>query len=169
MKSSETVLRSVKRPARSNAAVAKSRAAALYEILEKGDLSTQEEFVEELRAQKFDVTQSTVSRDLRRLGAIKVTGPGGTVVYRLPEEQVAPLPQAVSNGLKGLILDIGHNGSIIVIHTSTGSASLVARHLDAVRPRGILGTIAGDDTIFVAPASVKEIRATIDEITAELS
>lgn len=158
-----------KQNSKSNVSEAKSRAAALYEILAKGDLSTQEEFVEELRSQKFDVTQSTVSRDLRRLGAIKVTGPGGSVVYRLPEEQMAPLPAAVSNGLKGLLLDIGHNGSMIVLHTSPGSASLVARHLDAVRPRGILGTIAGDDTIFIAPASVKEIHATIQEITAELS
>jgi transcriptional regulator of arginine metabolism len=168
MKASETTLKLAKRP-KTPASIAKARTAALYEILEKGDLSTQEEFVEELRAQKFDVTQSTISRDLRRIGAIKVTGPGGTVVYRLPEEQSTPLPAVVSNGLKGLLVEISHNGSMIVIHTSPGSASLVARHLDAVRPRGILGTIAGDDTIFVAPASVKEIRATIDEITAELS
>ena len=153
---------------KSGASLAKSRAAALYEILAKGDLSTQEEFVEELRAQKFDVTQSTVSRDLRRLGAIKATGPGGTVVYRLPKEQPA-LPPVVSSGLKGLLMDISHNGSMIVIHTSPGSTSLVARHLDSVKPRGILGTIAGDDTIFVAPASVREIQATIRVITAELT
>ncbi len=154
---------------KSNLSISQARAAALYEILSKGDLSTQEEFVEELKSQKFDVTQSTISRDLRRLGAIKMSGPGGTVVYRLPEDQATPLPAAVSNGLRGLLLDIEHNGSMIVIHTSPGSASLVARHLDAVRPRGILGTIAGDDTIFVAPASTKEIRATIEEIKAELS
>jgi transcriptional regulator of arginine metabolism len=148
--------------------LARTRAAALYEILAKGDLSTQEEFVEELRTQKFEVTQSTISRDLRRIGAVKVTGPGGTVVYRLPEEQSA-LPAVVTSGLRGLLLDIGHNGSMIVIHTSPGSASLVARHLDSMKPRGILGTIAGDDTVFVAPASVREIRATIQEITSELS
>jgi transcriptional regulator of arginine metabolism len=53
---------------------------------------------------------------------------------------------------------------MIVIHTTPGSASLIASHLDHFKPAGILGTIAGDDTIFVAPAIEKDVRDTIAEI-----
>ena len=53
---------------------------------------------------------------------------------------------------------------MIVLHTTPGSASLVARHLDHAKPGGILGTLAGDDTIFVAPASLREVKATIRDI-----
>jgi transcriptional regulator of arginine metabolism len=69
----------------------------------------------------------------------------------------------------GLILDMKTNGPIIVIYTSPGSANLIARHLDRVRPTGILGTIAGDDTIFVAVASGKESKSVIREIEASFS
>lgn len=146
----------------------RARLETLKELLKKGDASTQEELCEALKSREFDVTQSTVSRDLRRLGAIKVITPAGDVSYKLPDEQLV-LPVEISNGLKGLLKDIRHNGSLIVIHTPPGSASLVAHHLDSVKPHGILGTIAGDDTIFVAPASQKEIQATMIAIQEELS
>lgn len=146
----------------------RARIDALRKLLEEGAVGTQEEICDALEKKKFSVTQSTISRDLRRIGAIKVTGPGGNIVYRLPEEQMV-LPSVMTNGLKGHLLDIEHNGSMIVIHTPPGSASLVARHLDTVLRKGILGTLAGDDTIFVAPASVKNIETTMKEITEELS
>ncbi len=146
----------------------RARIDALRKLLEEGAVGTQEEICDALEKKKFSVTQSTISRDLRRIGAIKVTGAGGHIVYRLPEEQMA-LPTVLTSGLKGHLLDIQHNGSMIVIHTPPGSASLVARHLDTVLRKGILGTLAGDDTIFIAPASVKNIEMTMKEITEELS
>jgi transcriptional regulator of arginine metabolism len=143
------------------------RISALRDLLGKGDSSTQEELAEALKLLEIQVTQSTISRDLRRLGATKAIDANGRTVYRLPQE---PLINPVSpSGLKGLLLDIKHNGSVIVLHTSIGSASLVARHLDVVKPHGILGTLAGDDTIFVAPASAKKIDETLNAILEELS
>ena len=139
----------------------KSRASALRNLLGEGTLSTQDELRAMLAKQGFDVTQSTVSRDLRRLGAVKAIDPEGRTVYRMGEESVSPV---TAGSLKDLVSDIRGNGSIIVIHTTPGSASLIARHLDQQRPGGILGTIAGDDTIFVAPASASEIRSTIRSI-----
>ncbi len=139
----------------------KARLTALRRLLEQGELSTQDELREELERLKFVVTQSTISRDLRRIGAVKAIDSEGQTVYRLPGE--APMP-VVGNSLRDLIIDIRSNGTMIVIHTPPGSASLIARHLDQTRPAGILGTIAGDDTIFVAPASVKEINSTLQAI-----
>ncbi len=143
------------------------RLSALRELLGKGESSTQEELAEALHKRNFQVTQSTISRDLRRLGATKAVDSSGRTVYRLPQDPVSP-PVSPS-GLKGLLLDIKHNGSIIVLHTSPGSASLVARHIDTVKPHGIIGTLAGDDTVFVAPASAKKIDETMNAILDELS
>jgi transcriptional regulator of arginine metabolism len=146
---------------------AKERLEALRKILVQGALSTQDELREKLEKLELAVNQSTISRDLRKLGAIKVTDPAGRTVYRLPDDVAPALPVAPSS-LSSLVLGLKTNGSIIVIQTSPGSASLVARHLDHVRPGGILGTLAGDDTIFVAPPSIKNVRQTMREIEASL-
>jgi transcriptional regulator of arginine metabolism len=142
----------------------KTRLSALRELLSRGNSSTQEELAEALCKRRFDVTQSTISRDLRKISAVKAIDTSGRTVYRLPEENTAEAKVSYSTGLRGLMLDIQHNGAMIVIHTTPGSASLVARFLDQTKPNGILGTIAGDDTIFVAPASVKKINETITAI-----
>ena len=146
----------------------KSRIEVLREMLREGSAGTQEEICEALKRKKYDVTQSTVSRDLRRIGAIKAPGPQGEIIYRLSEDEFN-IPLTVSGGLSGLLRSIEHNDAIIVIHTSIGSASLVARHLDAIKPEGIIGTIAGDDTIFVAPASTKQIANIIRVIRKEFA
>lgn len=144
---------------------AKDRLSALRGILLDGKLSTQEELREELVRQKFDVTQSTVSRDLRRIGAIKTSDAEGRTMYRLAEESASPPVSAqMANSLRDLVLSIDENGFMVVINTTPGSASLVARHLDSRREGNILGTIAGDDTIFVAPAKGIKTSKLIESI-----
>lgn len=143
------------------------RLGALKNLLLQGELSTQEEFCDALKSQGFEVTQSTVSRDLTRLSAIKARDTSGRIVYRLPKDNFS-LPSLIPK-FKGLITNIQHNGTTIVIHTTPGSASLVARQLDTNRPEGILGTIAGDDTIFVAPSHPRKIDKTIKAILAEFN
>lgn len=141
------------------------RLSVLKSLLLEGNLSTQEELREELMARKFEVTQSTISRDLRRLGAIKGSDADGRTIYRLSEDSASPLvPETVAQGLKDLVLSIDDNGAMIVIHTTPGSASLVARHLDSRKPGNLLGTIAGDDTIFVAPKNLSAIKSTLESI-----
>ncbi len=125
-----------------------SRLVALRRLLVQAELSSQEDLRDSLKRQGFKVTQATVSRDLRKLGAIRVLATGGKTAYRLNES--AP-ESAQPRSLRELVVDIQANDSMIVIHTTLGSASLVARHLDLTKPGGIIGTIAGDDTIFVAP------------------
>lgn len=150
--------------------VATRRLSALRKLLEDGEISTQEELVEALRAQKFVVTQSTISRDLTRLAAVKARDASGRIIYRLPEDPLLAPPPPVRN-MRDLVVDIQHNGSLIVINTTPGSASLLARVLDQTKPAGILGTIAGDDTIFVAPSSTnaKKIDHTVQKILEEIS
>jgi transcriptional regulator of arginine metabolism len=141
------------------------RLLALRRLLEKEQASTQDELREELEKLNFEVNQSTISRDLRKIGAVKLLDASGRTVYRLAEEMAAPrAPQ----GFGELVTDLEHNGQLVVIHTTPGSASLVARVVDQLRGSGVLGTIAGDDTVFVAPRSPKEILALVKRIRETL-
>jgi transcriptional regulator of arginine metabolism len=140
----------------------RERQTFLRQLLAEGKISTQEELADELRRHDFDITQSTISRDLRKIGAVKTVDTNGNTVYRL---SAAPAQQPLrSSSLRHLLLSIQHNGSMIVIHTTAGSASLIAAHFDQVKIGGILGTIAGDDTIFIAPASASQIEEIIRRI-----
>lgn len=139
------------------------RLSALKKILESGKNSTQEELRDMLEAKGHDVNQSTISRDLKKIGALKGTDHKGRTIYRL-SESVAETSSFASQSMSDLILNIAHNDSMIVIQTSPGSASLVARRLDMDRPADILGTIAGDDTIFVAPSKDFSMKQTIAAI-----
>lgn len=144
------------------------RQLVLRQLIREGSASTQDELCKALRQKKFDVNQSTVSRDLRRIGAVKTTNTENEIIYRLPEDNQT-LPPQISNTLDGMLTGIDFNESMIVLHTTPGSASLVARHLDNQRANiGILGTIAGDDTILIVPASVRKIPSVISKIKAEV-
>lgn len=138
----------------------------LKKILESGKNSTQEEIREMLEAKGFDVNQSTISRDIKKLGAIKGTDKKGRTTYRLSD--TSNESTFIAQSMTDLILEITHNDSLIVIQTTPGSASLVARQLDINKPAGILGTIAGDDTIFVAPSKDVSIKQTIAAIREAL-
>lgn len=143
------------------------RQAALRRLLGQGGVTTQDELRDELERQNFVVTQSTISRDLRRIGAVKAVDAHGETVYRLPEEMISlRLPPT---NLEDMVLDVRTNGALIVMITAPDCASLVARHIDLSKPAGVIGTIAGDDTIFVAPANLKTIPATIKAIRDSLS
>lgn len=140
---------------------AKSRLDFLRQLLDSNDLSTQEELVEKLERSHFTVTQSTVSRDLRKLGAIRTVDPKGRTVYRLPGEMFAPVQ---TSSLSEMVTSIRSNGSLIVIRTHPGSASLVGRFVDMTFTGQILGSIAGDDTVFIAPSSLRETNHLMKQI-----
>jgi transcriptional regulator of arginine metabolism len=129
--------------------------------LAEGDLSTQDELVEKLEKSHYPVTQSTVSRDLRKLGAIRAIDSKGRTVYRLPEEMFLPVK---TSSLNDMIVSIRSNGAMIVIRTQPGSASLVGRFVDMTFTNEILGCIAGDDTVFVAPCHQRETKTVLKQI-----
>lgn len=129
------------------------------EILKGESFGSQGEIVEALKDQGFDnISQSKVSRMLSKFGAVRTRNARGEMVYCLPPELGVP---TAKSPLKQLVLDIVHNKVMIIIRTSPGAAQLIARLLDSLSPSdGVLGTIAGDDTIFIAPADVDKIEET---------
>ncbi len=125
----------------------------LLKILHEGRASTQQDFVAALRAAGHDVTQATVSRDLHELGAIKVRI-GDQVAYRFPDEtsraRSARLDRTLQTELDEFAIDLKVAGNIVVIVTLPGHASAIARAIDLAGADGVVGTIAGDDTVFAA-------------------
>lgn len=120
-------------------------------LLREEKFSSQSEIVLALQDHGFsNVNQSKVSRMLTKFGAVRTRNAKMEMVYCLPAELGVP---GTSSPLKNLVLDIDSNNSVVVIHTSPGAAQLIARLLDSLgKAEGILGTIAGDDTIFITPA-----------------
>jgi len=137
----------------------------LRDLLKKGSNATQDMLSNALEAQGHRVNQSKVSRLLGKINAIKFKNDQGEMVYRLPHDATPP---SITTSVSELVIDIVANESTIIIRTSPGSASLIARILDH-KTCHILGTIAGDDTIFVAPESVADIDNTLSLIRVNLS
>lgn len=136
---------------------------AFKTLLREEKFSSQGEIVQALQEQGFySINQSKISRMLTRFGAVRTRNAKMEMVYCLPSELGVP---DTSSPLKNLVLDIDHNEAVVVIHTSPGAAQLIARLLDSLgKAEGILGTIAGDDTIFTTPTrevSVTELHSTI--------
>jgi transcriptional regulator of arginine metabolism len=127
-------------------AATKARRTQIRELIGNRAVATQEELRALLAGRGHEVTQATLSRDLAQLGARRAAQPGGGTSYELPDTRPA-LPL-----LPDLVRSIDDNGTLVVIHTSPGAAQVVASALDRAKPVEILGTIAGDDAIFVAPA-----------------
>jgi len=136
---------------------------AFKDLLKQEQFASQGEIVDALKAQKFDnISQSKVSRMLSKFGAVRTRNARQEMVYCLPAELGVP---TAKSPLKQLVLDIEHNDVMIIIHTSPGAAQLIARLLDSLSKNdGVLGTIAGDDTIFIAPTNVAEIKSTIEKL-----
>jgi len=113
-----------------------------------------------LKKQGFDnISQSKISRMLSKFGAVRTRNARQEMVYCLPAELGVP---TAKSPLRQLVIDIEYNEVMIIIRTSPGAAQLIARLLDSLsKSDGVLGTIAGDDTIFIAPTNVGKIAETI--------
>ncbi|OZN24976.1 arginine repressor [Actinobacillus seminis] len=136
---------------------------AFKELLAQERFGSQSEIVSALQKQGFThINQSKVSRMLTKFGAVRTRNTRMEMVYCLPNELSVP---NTSSPLKNLVLDVDFNDYLIVIKTSPGAAQLIACLLDSVgKADGILGTIAGDDTIFVTPTLNTNIRDLMENI-----
>lgn len=138
----------------------------LLKVLQEGRASNQAEIVSALRSAGHDVTQATVSRDLRELGAMKLRS-GDDFVYRLPDD--APrgmngdlVARNLRSTLDEFVIEISAAASLVVLQTAPGHAPAVARAVDLAGLEEVVGTVAGDDTIFVATSSNEAARRIAD-------
>lgn len=141
-----------------------SLAEAFKALLREEKFSSQSEIVTALQDLGFThVNQSKISRMLSKYGAVRTRNTKMEMVYQLPAELAVP---TTSSPLKNLVIDIDHNEVLVVVRTSPGAAQLIARLLDSMgKSEGILGTIAGDDTIFITPTRHTSTDELISHIT----
>ena len=122
-----------------------SRRRALRRMIEEGKISSQAELVVALHEQGFEVTQATVSRDLGAMGVLKN---GGHYHFRRSLHADSHLQRTIDE----YVLSFGSSGNLVVLRTPPGAAQVVAAAIDAAQVGGVLGTVAGDDTVFLVTA-----------------
>jgi transcriptional regulator of arginine metabolism len=140
----------------------------ITKLLETKAVGSQTHLVELLAGEGIEATQTTVSRDLEELGALKVRLPGGETAYALPElpsQQVAP-EDHLRRVLGEWVVEADHSGNLVVLRTPPGSAHVVGSALDRSGFPGVIGTVAGDDTVLVVASDPSGGAAVADRLAA---
>lgn len=144
----------------------KDLAPIVRDLLLKKSAKTQEEICQALKKHGHQTNQTKISRLLKKLGATKLINERGEITYWLPKESP---PANLSSLVNNLVTGVTANESTIIIHTTPGAASVIARVIDYLDIHSeILGTIAGDDTIFVAPKSITNIKVVYENLKSRL-
>ena len=146
-----------------------SRQHRIVRFLQDQAVSSQAQLVDLLADEGIVATQATVSRDLDDLGAIKVRVSGGESVYAIPElpsQQVAPADH-LRRVFGDWVAEVVWSGNLVIVRTPPGSAHVVASALDRSALSGVLGTVAGDDTLLVVAAegvSGADLASTLSDL-----
>ena len=126
------------------------RQRAVLEIITQQVISTQGQLASELRKRGYQVTQATVSRDIKELGLVKVPAGGGTYRYALAGgQQLGEAFARMQRLFRDSVIGLDYSEHLVVVRTLPGAAHAVASCIDSVRWPEIIGTVAGDDTILV--------------------
>lgn len=139
----------------------RKREATVLELVATRPVHTQAELVEALAVAGIRITQATVSRDIKRLGLLKVPTPEGGYRYAVPDAlnhsaDSAAAREKLRSSFRDLVVRLEAAQGIIVVRTQTGCANAVAVTIDEADVPGVVATLAGDDTIFVLPRSRPE-------------
>jgi transcriptional regulator of arginine metabolism len=137
-----------------------ARRGAIVELVRARRVATQGELQRLLRARGIAVTQATLSRDLAQLGARRAPLPGGGTAY-----EVDGAPAARAGAMAELVVGVRDAAALVVVQTVPGAAQAIAAQLDRARLPAVVGTLAGDDTIFVVP----DRRTSPRRLAAELA
>ena len=141
----------------------------ILEIINSKEIETQEELAEELKREGFDVTQATVSRDIKNLKLIKVQSTSGKSKYVVSNLEEKNIIDRLSNILANTVLSVENVDKMVVIKTITGSAPITAEAIDNLESADIAGTVAGDNTIFILVRSIKSAEELVMKIRKRLS
>lgn len=127
-----------------------ARHAVILDIIERYNIDTQEELASKLRSQGMNVTQATVSRDIKELRLIKVLAEDGGYKYATVDKAEAGLKDRFISIFAHSVISIISTGNLVIIRTISGTAGAAAEAIDNLRWEEIAGTLAGDNTIFIA-------------------
>ena len=142
----------------------KNRHSKIIELIENNEVETQEQLADLLKKDGYDVTQATVSRDIRELRLTKVQTGEGRQKYRVMDHNDEELQDKYIKVLQSGFVSMDKAGNMLVLRTVSGMAMAVAAALDALHLSQIIGCIAGDDTIFAAIRTEEDVQEVMDRI-----
>lgn len=142
-----------------------ARQTEILRLIGKYHIETQEELADLLDKEGFQVTQATVSRDIRELQLIKVSDGPGRSRYSVIQKDMAPLNKKYSRVLKDAYVSMDAAGNLLVMKVVPGMAMAAAAALDALGWDAIVGCIAGDDTIFCAIRTAQDVKTVMSRLT----
>ena len=140
------------------------RQSTILEIIENHDVETQEQLSEILGSMGFEVTQATISRDIKELKLVKVQGEGGTYKYAVAGKGQLGKLDVFKRVFRDTVVSVEHAASLVVVRTMTGSANAAAEAIDEMDMSEIAGTLAGDNTIFIAVKQEGMQKRVIEEL-----
>ncbi|MDR5683692.1 MAG: arginine repressor [Armatimonadota bacterium] len=135
------------------------RERAILEIVAGRPVGRQQDLVAALRRRGFDATQATVSRDIKRLGLVKIRDRDGRYRYAAPPSQPRPTPKAqekLQDAFEEFVTGLDTGEAVLLVKTLSGRANAVAVAIDEAQLPGVAGTVAGDDTIIVVLRTARE-------------
>ena len=141
----------------------------LLELISENEIETQEELVGELQKAGFDVTQATVSRDIKELGLVKISTDGKKQRYTR-ERNDSNIASKFTDMFRHSVVSIDYAGKIVVIKTIVGSGSVAGAMIDRLKNKHVLGCVAGDDTVFAVlrtESAAEEMAEQLREIAFE--
>ena len=141
------------------------RRSAIEAIVDSEVVSTQEDLRRHLRERGFEVSQSTLSRDIRRLGLVKRPAADGRLFYTRPRAGTPGEARALGRLLPDLMREAVPSGQMLVVKTLTGAAQTVAAALDEAAWPELVGTVAGDDTVLIVLRSETSAAALADRLS----
>ncbi len=139
----------------------------ILEVIEKQIVETQDELVAALQQEGYEVTQATISRDIKELGLVKVSADNNNYRYGQPQERSgsgANYERRLRRMFKDSVVSINYSENLILVRTLPGTANAVASCLDNVVWKEIIGTVAGDDTILVIIKPKEAVPAVINRM-----
>ncbi len=146
-----------------------NRQAKILEVISQNTIETQEQLIEKLKEDGYDVTQATVSRDIRELRLMKVSCGFGVYKYVVSNQQAHAHSAKFTNILKETVTNVEHAGNMVVVKTYPGMANAAGAALDSMGWTEVIGSIAGDDTIFLVLRSAEASRSFSAEVIGILN
>ena len=146
----------------------KIRQAKIIEIIGKYNISTQEELADHLRNAGFDSTQATVSRDIRELQLTKAVGAGGEYKYIIPDQAAGTSENKFERVLTDATVGCDTAGNLLIVKTYSGMANAACAAIDMMTWSDVIGSLAGDDTIFIACQSPEGAIAVKNKLSSVL-
>ena len=141
-----------------------NRPAKILEIIKNNEIKTQEELLDHLKNAGFNVTQATISRDIKELRLVKVLSADGVYSYSVSNMQMTDMASKFYQLFADSVVSVDWAQNIVVVKCYSGMAQAVCAALDSMKWSGIVGTLAGDDTMFIVSYSEQSAKNLVAEM-----